>query len=223
MPSCARRSAVSFGACARIRSDQDLLSWSHARKAPCCAQTARAHTSLSPAVAYMSSYTAHIQARACHHSRLHTSRVHRSRGALLRMERPHVRAPRSLLAPGRNVDHPGVTVCAPCAAMQCDTVLWPGALHSPLSLPPRRHGRSVGTRRCTVFSNFLCTCKNRFLKSDNEGQPRMVNGKFSPGNLFYYIRPGVKRVKWRGRGEGSFSQRVLFCTRTDRFESNGMI
>ena len=51
----------------------------------------------------------------------------------------------------------------------------------------------------------------------------MVNGKFSPGNLFYYIRPGVKRVKWRGRGEGSFSQRVLFCTRTDRFESNGMI
>ena len=162
---CARRSAVSFGACARIRSDQDLLSWSHARKAPCCAQTARAHTSLSPAVAYMTPYTAHIQARACHHSRLHTSPVHRSRGALLRMERPHVRAPRSLLAPGRNVDHPGVTVCAPCAAMQCDTVLCPGALHSPLSLPPRRHGRSVGTRRCTVFSNFSGPVKTVFSKA----------------------------------------------------------
>ena len=149
----------------QIRSDQDLLSWSHARKAPCCAQAARAHTSLSPAVAYMIPYTAHIQARACHHSRLHTSRVHRSRGALLRMERPHVRAPRSLLAPGRNVDHPGVTVRAPCAAMQCDTVLWPGALHSPLSLPPRRHGRSVGTRRCTVFSNFSWPVKTVFSKA----------------------------------------------------------
>ena len=49
------------------------------------------------------------------------------------------------------------------------------------------------------------TCTNEYITNFRIRLFLMVNGKFSPGNLFYYIRPGVKRVKWRGRGEGSFS------------------
>ena len=37
---------------------------------------------LRPTVAYMSPYTAHIQARACHHYRLLTCPVRRSRGSV---------------------------------------------------------------------------------------------------------------------------------------------
>ena len=171
MPSCARRSAAYFGACTRIRSDQELLSWSYARQAPCGGRTARAHTSLRPAVAYIRPYTAHIQARACHHCRLHTSPVRRSRGVLLRLERLHVRAPRSPRAPGRNLDPPAVNVCTPCDDVQCNTVLWPGALHSSLSLPPRRHGPKCGNTAVYCVFKLFGPVKTVFSKATTRANP----------------------------------------------------
>jgi hypothetical protein len=124
IPLCARRCATNVGARARIHGGQDLRLWSRARTAPCCAQTARAHTSSRPAVAHMNPYTAHIQARACCRYTLDTRPVRRSRGALSPADGAATcPAPRSLLAPEHDIDHPGVNLCAPCAAIQCNTVL----------------------------------------------------------------------------------------------------